>query len=173
MPIPTYKYFRRFGISGIIRISSEWREESKGYQNEHIDEKIACMDKGKFYMILAHLTTKTMGGEDFRILTKDEISEDEYQAYKKEHGEIIDTDEYRAIYDEIVTIDEEIGELYPSCPKCDSVMVERSSRYGKFWGCSGFPKCKGTKKLGDESEQMKKLHDRQRKLNNELSKLER
>lgn len=32
-----------------------------------------------------------------------------------------------------------------SCPKCKSKMVLRSGRYGKFYGCSRFPYCRGTK----------------------------
>jgi DNA topoisomerase-1 len=41
------------------------------------------------------------------------------------------------------------------CEKCGKPMVIRSSRRGKFLGCSGFPKCRGTKQLpaeaGDEA----------------------
>lgn len=38
----------------------------------------------------------------------------------------------------------------PSCPVCDREMVLRMARKGKnagkqFWGCSAFPKCRGTK----------------------------
>jgi DNA topoisomerase I len=29
------------------------------------------------------------------------------------------------------------------CPKCKSKMIERKSKYGKFFGCSTYPKCKG------------------------------
>jgi len=32
----------------------------------------------------------------------------------------------------------------PVCAECQSPMVLRTSRYGKFWGCSQFPKCRGT-----------------------------
>jgi restriction system protein len=36
----------------------------------------------------------------------------------------------------------------PNCPKCGSRMVRRTARAGVtagqgFWGCSGFPKCRG------------------------------
>ncbi|PIZ16152.1 type I DNA topoisomerase [Candidatus Desantisbacteria bacterium CG_4_10_14_0_8_um_filter_39_17] len=33
------------------------------------------------------------------------------------------------------------------CPKCGSPMVEREGRFGKFFACSGFPKCKYTKSI--------------------------
>lgn len=32
-----------------------------------------------------------------------------------------------------------------NCPKCGSKMILRSGRYGKFFGCSNFPYCRGTK----------------------------
>jgi len=35
-----------------------------------------------------------------------------------------------------------------ACPKCGSSMVRRESKQGrKFWGCSRFPKCRGTKNI--------------------------
>ena len=36
----------------------------------------------------------------------------------------------------------------PACPKCDAPMLLRKGgRSGKFWGCSKFPKCKGTREI--------------------------
>lgn len=31
------------------------------------------------------------------------------------------------------------------CPLCDSKMISRKGQYGMFWGCSTYPKCKGTR----------------------------
>ena len=33
------------------------------------------------------------------------------------------------------------------CPECGSKLVEKDGRYGKFYGCSNYPKCKFTKNL--------------------------
>jgi len=33
------------------------------------------------------------------------------------------------------------------CPQCDKPMVLRAGKNGQFYGCSGYPKCKGTKKF--------------------------
>ncbi len=33
------------------------------------------------------------------------------------------------------------------CPKCGSSLVERSGKYGRFYGCSNFPDCKYTQKI--------------------------
>jgi len=35
----------------------------------------------------------------------------------------------------------------PPCPKCGAMLVERESRYGLFYGCSNYPKCKGTRRI--------------------------
>ena len=39
------------------------------------------------------------------------------------------------------------GEIEKKCPKCDSNLVLRSSIYGKFFGCSKYPKCKHIEKI--------------------------
>lgn len=31
------------------------------------------------------------------------------------------------------------------CPKCGGETVLREGPYGKFWGCKGFPECKGNR----------------------------
>ena len=35
----------------------------------------------------------------------------------------------------------------PICPVCGKLMCRRSSKYGSFWGCSTYPKCKGTRSI--------------------------
>lgn len=35
----------------------------------------------------------------------------------------------------------------PTCPRCGSSMRRRSGRYGQFWGCSRYPRCKGTRNI--------------------------
>jgi DNA helicase-2/ATP-dependent DNA helicase PcrA len=42
----------------------------------------------------------------------------------------------------------------PSCPQCGGRMVKRNGRYGEFWGCAKFPKCRGSRDL-EEGEQPK------------------
>ncbi len=36
------------------------------------------------------------------------------------------------------------------CPKCDSELLLRGGRYGKFIACSGFPKCKYTEQIDED-----------------------
>lgn len=40
-----------------------------------------------------------------------------------------------------------IKEANMICPKCGGKLVERIGKYGKFLGCSNYPKCKYTKKI--------------------------
>jgi len=41
----------------------------------------------------------------------------------------------------------ELLESKDICPKCGLRLIERSGKYGRFLGCSGYPRCKFTKKL--------------------------
>lgn len=41
----------------------------------------------------------------------------------------------------------ESGKVDKKCPKCGKDLVLRTSFYGKFYGCSGFPSCRHTEKL--------------------------
>lgn len=42
--------------------------------------------------------------------------------------------------------DNEIKEKNMICPKCGGELIERNGKYGKFIGCSNYPKCKYTSK---------------------------
>jgi len=33
------------------------------------------------------------------------------------------------------------------CPKCENQLIEKSGKYGKFYGCSNYPKCRYTLKI--------------------------
>ncbi|MEK7203421.1 MAG: type I DNA topoisomerase [Patescibacteria group bacterium] len=53
------------------------------------------------------------------------------------------------------------------CDKCNAPMIIKTSRYGKFLACSGFPKCKNIKSLSnhnksnnDKSEAVKELEEK-------------
>ena len=35
----------------------------------------------------------------------------------------------------------------PTCSRCGSRMIQRTGRYGEFWGCSRYPRCRGTRPL--------------------------
>ena len=31
------------------------------------------------------------------------------------------------------------------CPECQGEMISRKGKFGIFWGCSNYPKCRGTR----------------------------
>ena len=43
-----------------------------------------------------------------------------------------------------------------TCEKCGSAMIIKIGRFGKFLACSNFPKCKNTKKIDHEGNEVKK-----------------
>lgn len=40
----------------------------------------------------------------------------------------------------------------PKCPKCGAQMKLRTGKFGKFYGCTNYPSCKGTKKYTEPSQ---------------------
>ena len=36
---------------------------------------------------------------------------------------------------------------YGKCPQCGGKLVMRNGKYGRFIGCSGYPKCKYTQNI--------------------------
>ena len=77
--------------------------------------------------------------------TLDEISE----------GKIVWNDELKKFYLEYMPLVEKADELMPKiypilldevCPICGRNLIVRSSRFGQFTACSGYPECKYIKK---------------------------
>ncbi len=46
---------------------------------------------------------------------------------------------------------EPTNEVVGECPECGNDLIKRSGRYGEFVGCKGFPKCRFTKSIEEES----------------------
>ncbi len=42
---------------------------------------------------------------------------------------------------------EEEGDISKKCPECGKTLVLKTGKYGKFYGCSGFPECRYTEPL--------------------------
>lgn len=45
----------------------------------------------------------------------------------------------------ILAADPELGKPEPACPLCGADLVLRKGRYGRFYGCSGYPACRYTR----------------------------
>ncbi len=52
-------------------------------------------------------------------------------------------------YEEVEKQKQEPEKTDKTCPKCASPLVIRTSRFGKFYACSGFPKCRYTENLNN------------------------
>jgi DNA topoisomerase I len=62
----------------------------------------------------------------------------------------------------------------PTCEKCGAIMVRRKGRFGPFWGCSNYPKCRSIVRIEqtpEEKEQAKREAAERRKKNQEPEKL--
>jgi restriction system protein len=42
---------------------------------------------------------------------------------------------------------ETMGNKIKNCPKCGGNLIERTGKYGKFYGCSNYPKCQYTENI--------------------------
>ena len=108
---------------------------------------------------LGMLVNDMLVGNFQRIMQTDFTSKMEAQLDKIEDGELDWVEVLRNFYaifaEELAEAEEKIekvkgktaldenGDPMP-CPICDSEMIERWSRFGKFYGCTKFPDCKGT-----------------------------
>lgn len=54
---------------------------------------------------------------------------------------------YENLGKELETLNRKGTDTIKICPKCRMPMKKRSGRYGEFWGCTGFPKCRYTEKI--------------------------
>ena len=88
-----------------------------------------------------------------------------FKAYYNSLKDIYNTNQVQEIYQEIVkhqnlisskehisNVNEKLNEYNTKiensiCPKCGGKIVIRDGKYGKFYGCSNYPKCKFTKNM--------------------------
>ena len=48
------------------------------------------------------------------------------------------------------------------CPECQKKMISRTGQYGRFWGCSDYPTCKGTRDSNGRSKAEREEYKRKR-----------
>ncbi len=148
----------------------KWKQNNKYYINNPIHqnyghvkalENLLCIDNNKFIPIICIPSTARLKVKSnsyvLRIYELNKI----ILSYK----EII-LDNYKEIYEKISTLNVEdkrerenhikyvktIKKIKFSnkeniCPKCGGKIIKRNGKYGKFYGCSNFPKCKFTKQI--------------------------
>ena len=57
-------------------------------------------------------------------------------------GQLGQEDFLRDFYNNLEGLIKKIDSEERVCPQCGSLMVKRHSKFGAFWGCSAYPKCK-------------------------------
>lgn len=82
----------------------------------------------------------------FTFMDYDYTAKMERQLDEVEAGKINHVDMLKKFYPDFK---KELDKAYVGhganmCPKCGSPMTVRTTKTGKFWGCSGYPKCKHT-----------------------------
>ena len=82
----------------------------------------------------------------FTFMDYDYTAKMEQQLDEIESGKVNHVDMLKKFYPEFK---QELDKAYlghggTMCPKCGSPMSIRTAKTGKFWGCSGYPKCKHT-----------------------------
>jgi hypothetical protein len=140
------------GYQGVVVIQEDWREEASGYQNEHTHHVVACRDRsGAHWRLTVNWTYKTMKGtNEPYVEARVVMSEAEYESVLAKHGPVLDSATFHAKQKRAAGAQARLDALKPACPKCNRPMQGRLAR-GKtpFWGCVGFPKCKGTRTMPD------------------------
>lgn len=91
----------------------------------------------------------------FTFMDYDYTAKMEQQLDEIESGKVNHTDMLKKFYPEFKKeLDKAyVGHGATMCPKCGSPMSVRTSKTGKFLGCSGYPKCKHTVNIASSSAQ--------------------
>ncbi len=127
-------------------------------------EELLQMDESKFISVICisnqakvKVTAKNVTQLDFlnkliKSYNTEIINESLIEIKNKiESGNILDKEAINEHVRNIrTTIKETENKIQNSiCPKCGGKLVERSGKYGKFIGCSNYPKCKYTGKINN------------------------
>jgi hypothetical protein len=145
------------GFSQIAVVESDFSQSSSSHV-ETTDGTIVAKKGDKFVKVHVHEYIEFLKGpHQPPSLTVNEISESEYTELSA-GKEIADTPQALAALQEDregqvrrQALHEEFIETAPNCPKCNERMTSRKGPRGQFWGCSNYPKCKGTANFSAES----------------------
>jgi len=157
--------YLRMGLSDIIVLDHTWHEEAGGSQAEDTTETVVAR-KGEAFLRIKVLETVTFGWGAkrwFGVSSEEEITKKQYLTLALGKEKIDSTEAVKKIQDSASHLKrmdeflERIEEMAPNCGECKSKLEAKSGKFGPFWGCPRFPKCRGTAKMASEA---KKLYDR-------------
>jgi len=120
------------------------KNKSKHYVQckKYIKSKVGVSEVREFYGVMAG---KLVDGKGIFITTNIFTTEAERFAEDKPI-ELIDGDKLLHLIKSVVK-DGKVIKENNKCPKCGGDLIEKSGKYGKFLGCSNYPKCKYTESI--------------------------
>lgn len=142
--LPQLKHHKLGDISEYFGISTEGAHRALN----------DCIMNQKCYEKMGELLTaqKKVTAEDKLVLTgKTSVSVKEQMKQKasepkEEQMKNIQRSVRKKSVPEEMSAEELWAVLENSCPECGGILVERKGRYGAFWGCKNFPRCRYTRK---------------------------
>ena len=93
---------------------------------------------------------------DYNFTAEMENNLDDIAQQKKKYAIVLDNF-YKPFKKNLMEKEEQITKKFTDekteekCPKCGEELIIKTGRFGKFFACSGFPKCRFTKNLGGEN----------------------
>ena len=112
-------------------------DETRGYC-QVVDKFIVPTQKG---LELCDFLTKNYSD----LVSIDYTKEMEKDLDLIAQGKLKEIDFLKSFYDNMEQSIGDTGDV--KCPNCGSSMLLRSGKYGKFYGCSNYPNCKGIRKI--------------------------
>ncbi|CAI2718197.1 type I DNA topoisomerase [Nitrospina watsonii] len=111
---------------------------------------------------LGHLVSELLVESFPDIMTEAFTAQMEDQLDQIEEGKIEWVDTLRSFYGpfekdlieaeaKMKDIKSQVEETDEVCEKCNSPMIIKWGRFGKFMACSGYPECKNTKEIGEDT----------------------
>jgi restriction system protein len=105
--------------------------------------KVPVTTVRELYGVMA--AEKAIGGF---IVTSGRFTPEAHTFIQGKQIELIDGAKLEAILDSTDLMTESVAKAKPeSCPKCGSPLTERKGKYGKFFGCTTYPKCDFTRAI--------------------------
>lgn len=86
---------------------------------------------------------------DLKFTSHMEEELDQIETRKYQRNEILD-EFYQPFANDLKVAETKMQTDAEKCPRCGRPLVERFSRFGKFFGCSGHPECSYIKKRGGD-----------------------
>ncbi len=86
---------------------------------------------------------------DIRFTSHMEEDLDQIETGKMDRNQVLD-EFYQPFLQDLKVAETKMVADAAKCPLCGKPLVEKFGRFGKFFGCSGYPDCKYIKKRGDE-----------------------